>query len=353
MFTIALNWLSVLALGVGLAVEPAREAEILTLGPKMEEFLESRVPGRVSPLDRVQILVDALFDQEGLDFQYDAGRTLTARDTFLERTGNCLSFSMMFVAMARHLGLNARFQEVETVPNWTRRGQAILFTQHVNVLVRIGPRQYEVDLIPRVNQVRIGQRVISDNRAFAHFYNNTGVGHFAREHLQLAETYFQKALQADPQTAFVWTNLGVVQVASGNFKEAEESYLKALQIDGQHMTAMDNLGQLYRRLGQMDKAEHYAKKVQKFRAKNPYHHYRLGEAAYARDDFQEAIQHYREAVKLKFEEYRFHLALARAHAELGQVLEVEKNLQQAMKLAPEGVWESHYQGAIEKLLPTN
>ena len=45
--------------------------------------------------------------------------TRTASETFRARRGNCLSFSNMFVAMARDVGLDVQFQEVEIPPDWT------------------------------------------------------------------------------------------------------------------------------------------------------------------------------------------------------------------------------------------
>ena len=38
----------------------------------------------------------------------------------------------MFVAMARHMGIDGRFQEVDIPPDWTAEGSAFVLSRHVN-----------------------------------------------------------------------------------------------------------------------------------------------------------------------------------------------------------------------------
>ena len=63
--------------------------------------------------------------------------TRTASDTFHDRQGNCLSFTMLFVGLARAAGLTANYQSVEVPPTWANDGQVVI-ASHVNAVVRTG-----------------------------------------------------------------------------------------------------------------------------------------------------------------------------------------------------------------------
>ncbi len=49
-----------------------------------------------------------------------------------------MSFTNMFLSMARYVGLNASFQEVKVPPDWTRRGDSFVLSRHINVNVDLG-----------------------------------------------------------------------------------------------------------------------------------------------------------------------------------------------------------------------
>ena len=67
--------------------------------------------------------------------------TLTASEAFHTRRGNCLTFSNMFVAMARYAGLNAWYREVEIDPEWNSREDTLLVSLHVNAAARTAARK--------------------------------------------------------------------------------------------------------------------------------------------------------------------------------------------------------------------
>ncbi len=108
------------------AARPAESAppgvDIMALSPEIERFIEQRVKRGLPRSARVQELMDALFGKHGLDIAYGNLRTKTAVETFESRSGNCLSFTILFVALARHVGLEAHFQEVSEILSWDRRG---------------------------------------------------------------------------------------------------------------------------------------------------------------------------------------------------------------------------------------
>jgi tetratricopeptide (TPR) repeat protein len=334
------------------AVAPALpEQGPMDLSPEISQFLDQKVDRNLPQMERLQALVTAVFHSNDLHFVYYPA-TRAAEETFRERSGNCLSFTILFISMARHLGLDARFREVEIPPVWSKSGDFVNLSQHVNAAVFIGGQAFAIDVFPGVNPVEVGGQVVSDARGLAHFYNNKGVDELGKGNIQAGETYLRQALDADPTTVNVWINLGAAKARSGEPKEAEKYYRKALEIEPKNLAAMSNLANVCEVTGRAKEAQRLKDKVKEFIAKNPYHHYNLGLRAFDAGNYEEAITRYRKAIHLKAAEHNFYFALARAYGMLGQKTEAVANLQLAEKYASDAANKRRYAEKLELLKGT-
>lgn len=326
----------------------ALDEDPIAISEEMKDFLAARVAPALGPLDRLQLLVNLIFRDPEIRFSYDA-TTSSAAETFRRRSGNCLSYTNMLVAMARELGLRVHFREVEVPPTWTLQGRVVVMSSHVNVLAQIGGHNYVVDLFPELNRVTFGGRVISDQRARAHFLSNIGAEHLANGRNREAVELYRKALEHDSEVDFVWVNLGVALSISGEFQEAERAYRHALRISPENSLALSNLGRLYERMGDQQRAAAYEEKALKFRLRNPYYHYRLGEAALKEGHWDAAVIHFRRALDRKSEEHHFHFGLAQAYWNLGQVDKALRELEAARRFATDPTGEERYRRKLETL----
>ena len=99
----------------GAAAPDIVRADILAVTPEMSAFIDQYVePGQYASY-KLKRLLYALLGEGEFELVYDDS-TRTAASTFENRRGNCISFTNMFIAMARDLGLEARYQEVEIPP---------------------------------------------------------------------------------------------------------------------------------------------------------------------------------------------------------------------------------------------
>ncbi len=327
---------------------PLKDQTPLALNFEVQSFLDDRVNKDTDPLRRLESLVDAVFRDSELHFTYsDTNRT--ANETFTEQNGNCLSFTLLFVAMARHVGLDARFQEIEIAPTWTKTGIFISLNQHVNAAVIIDGLAYAIDVFPGVNRIELGIQIVPDKRGLAHFYNNRGVDEMGAGSYQQAETYLEKALETDSSFVSAWINLGALNGQLHRLAEAERCYRKALSLDSKNLAAMSNLANLCDKTGRTKEADRLQSKVRSFREKNPYHHYNLGQQALEEGRFQDAIDHYKKALKLKSREHNFHFGLARAFASLGNPEEAVHNLQLATKYTTDPSNKTRYSQKLQLL----
>jgi len=330
-------------------VEDSADADILELSPDMIQFLDEQVDRKENPYQQLKQLVYAVIGGGQFDLEYD-GSTLTAEETFHSRHGNCLSFTNMFVAMARRLGLRARYQEVEIPPNWSLAGQSFLISEHVNALVSFSNDDDAiVDFNYYGSESVFEMHVISDQRAFAHYYNNIGVDYMLADDTRNAYAHFRKSIRTDRTFSSVWVNLGNLHRRGGFPGYAEVAYLEALRVDRNNHMAMSNLANLYEFVGKPRLAEKYRSRVRRHRLANPYYRYQVANIAFNEGDYKTAIQHLKFAIHHLDDEDRFYFLLSLSYLMNGDKDEAQKWMKKAEAVAKDNESRKKYQHKMNLL----
>ena len=311
--------------------------EPLTLSTEMKQFVASRLGGSARDPERTWRLAYAMLDPWMFPFEYDPRVTLTAREAFRTRRGNCLTFSNLFIAMAREAGLEAWYREVEIPPEWNSVDDTLLVSMHVNAAVSDDGDTYVIDVSRREEKPGDRVRRLSDSEAEAQFYNNLGADALVANDLGLAHAYFRKAVATDPRQAYVWSNLGVVLRRNGQTADAMRAYETALQLEPDSTFALNNLYTIYDEDGMTEQAAKLQARVERNRRHNPYYLHHLAVLSAEQRDWQDAIAYSRRAIRLKKDEYRFHYTLAQIQFQAGDVAEARSNLAVARLLAPPSV----------------
>lgn len=302
------------------------ELDAMALSPEIIDYIETQVTDRSSDYRIVDRLQQLLFDPAYLNLQYDDQRTRTAVQTFADRQGNCLSVVSLYIAMARHFGVNAQYQTVKVRPSWDRRGEHLVLSQHINAIGRLDQNtQYVVDFTPEITLQQLTANRVSDLQGRALFFNNLGVESLIDNNLEKAVAYFRNALWIDPELSIVWNNIGSTYSRLGEKELAEYSYRKSFSLDRSNATAINNLVKFYTTRGDLETAQRYATAIERFNNSNPYFHYNLGNVAYAEGDFEMARMHYEHAIRRKDSEPDFFLALSKTYEMLG---DMEQSAQQ-------------------------
>jgi Flp pilus assembly protein TadD len=338
---------------LGIAPDPAAivdEDEVIAVSPEMREFLDDHVARTTGRILRLRQLASAIITEGTFGLQYDE-TTRTAAETFHARRGNCLSFSNMFVAMARQEGLKASFQEVETPPDWSFRDDAFVLNRHVNVLLDLGREgEHVVDFNMDDFRTSYDRRTISDARALAHYYNNVAVERMRTDDIASALTYFRRALDNDPSFSPAWTNLGTLYHRQGHGRYAEAAYLQALRADGRDLVAMSNLAGLYEERGDARRADRYRSRVQDHREHNPYYRFQLARAAFEARDYDGAIAHLKYAIRRNKNEDQFYFLLGMSYMKKGDENAARRWLSRAEEVAATDALKRRYADKIDILL---
>jgi len=318
------------------------ESDFLFLSDEMKSFLDSHIIKVMGQKERLYALIDSIFSRSSLNFEYSNNRTYTASESFKNRSGNCLSYTAMFVVMARYIGIEAHFQEVYDFSTWSKRGDLMVFNLHMNALVEVEGRRYEVDFdLSRERKLR-HTKLVSDLRAQAHYFNNVGAEALVSKNYDWAESLFRKAIGLDPKFSPPHTNLGLLFQYRNQLALAETLFKKAFQLDKHDYTAQVNLARLYKTQGRMKEAEKLLKHIQNHYKKNPFYHYSLGQEGFLNTKYKFAVRCFKRAIRLSPKEPEFYARLAAAYFKLKKFKAVEKYLKRARKLAVSSTQRSLY-----------
>ena len=339
---------------LGLGPEPpdvVGSDEVMALSDEMREFLENNVSHGAGAAVKVRQLAHAIISKNSFGLEYDE-TTRTAAETFRARRGNCLSFTFMFVVMARGVGLDASFQEVEIPPEWTFTGDTYVFNRHINIYFDLGMgRERVVDFNMDDFQTKYDMRIVSDERALAHYFNNVGAELLQHGELTAAFYAFRKAIAEDVR-GFppAWANLGTLYNRKGLPYHAEAAYLKALEIDGSNLIAMSNLTALYDLRGDAKQAARYRNRVNSHRQGNPYYRYQLARDAFFAENYGLAIDHLKYAVRKHKNEDRFCFLLGLTYLQMGDEKKSLQWIARAEELAKNDSLKNVYSSKIKRLM---
>ena len=320
----------------GAVLELPPPASPLTLPTRDEVFeLDADMRAFLTPLANIRdprhklLTLSELLEQHGMFSREYAEVTRTASDAFHDRQGNCLSFTMLFVGLAREAGLVANYQSVQVQPTWANDGQVVI-ASHVNAVVRTGfGEETVVDFNIRAATGDQVSRRISDTYALGLFYTNLGAEALLRGEYTASLSYLREAARVSPKIAGLWVNLGVLYSRRRHYEHAEAAYLRALEIDEDERSALANLVVVYDALGEPELAEAYRERVRGYRERNPYYHYAVATRAYEHQQFSEALVALRKALRLKPDEHEFYTLRGQALTAMGKSRDAEHSFERA------------------------
>lgn len=316
------------------AVSIETSGDIFALSPKALEFVDNATQHHTSSKDKIRALVNAIFSRTQLDLRYSATANTTAMETFEKRYANCLSLSIMTYAMVDYLGYKAVFQDVQIPEYWTIREGQTLLNAHVNLRVKLNRSQsiiIDFDPYPDISGIEV--KPITPDQLVASFYSNIAAEHLIQNNDVHAFAYLKAAIELAPKNEGLWLNLGAAYSRAGMPHLAIDAYKTALHLAPNFNSAYDNLSILYRKLGHSDKADEINAKMHLRRMRNPFYHMMLAEHALRETNPEEAVQHYKKALRLDRKPHEFHFGLAKAYSLLGDYKNAEKALKTAIKLA--------------------
>jgi tetratricopeptide (TPR) repeat protein len=287
---------------------------------------------RVDDAIRVQTLVDFMIADDGLALRYQEQPTYGIAESFALRRVNCLSFTMMFIAMARASGIKAFAQASDDALSMRMQDGTLFRATHVNVGVLIDGARHSVDVGWRGVAAGREPRRISDARTVALLHNNHAVERLLQGESAAASEAIAAGLALDASSATIWSNAGVVHARARRSADAERAYLRALSLQRDHVGALANLVGFHRANGNAALVAAYEKRLNRAQARDPFSQFLLGHSRLEAGATADAIVHYRRAIRMLPDEPQFHRGLAEAYQALGDLTAAERARERASRL---------------------
>ena len=342
-------------LGENIDVSDIRTDGILALDEEMRDYVAAKVGNDPQARSRLAKLVRGLIDDGFLTLEYDPNVTHSAMETFQSRQGNCLSFSILFAALAREADLDATFQMVDIPPSFLKDGETVLLNNHINIRVE-GIRRdinfagdYVVDFNTAEYNGNYDTRKVDDDYAIALYFSNLAVESMGAGATRDAFRYLRKGIETDPQVAGLWVNLGVLYSRNDHYEMAERAYRQALSIQASNKSALVNLASALQKLGREEEAARYLKKVAYYRERNPYYHSYRAQTAYQEGRLDDAMTHVAAAIRLKKDEHQFYFLRGLIHQQMKEYELAARDYRKARDTAEKAQLVSGYERKLQAL----
>lgn len=182
--------------------------------------LDEQVGRGGTPTERVTRLRRWL--HEGANaFHHDPTLTIDARSALRERRGGCMTHAILFVTLARHLGIEAYYVHALTAREFADRDDGLVAMTHVAIGFEDGGAEHVLDVWMPVDDWRLVRyKRIADSTALALYYSNLAVEDLRAGRLRRAERQLRFLAAKTPDVAEVWSNLVAVLVRARRYSDA-------------------------------------------------------------------------------------------------------------------------------------
>lgn len=311
------------------AMAAARPAQAVATELEAPRELVAALPPRAADrhlptMARVQAIVDFMTGDDGLALRYREQPTTGIAESYARREVNCVSFTLMFVALARASGIRAHAQASDDVLAAGVLDDMVYRVTHMNAGVEVDGQVVSVDVGWREVVAERDPGRIPDARAVALLHNNRAVEALLQGDIAMATVEIESALALDPSNATSWSNAGVVHARDGHPDMAERDYLQALKLRRNHIGALGNLVGLYRARGDDASADAWQARLERARAADPFSQFLLAEQSMASGAYGDAVAHYLRAIRLLPREPVFFRGLAGAYRRSGDAMAAQR-----------------------------
>lgn len=258
-----------------------------------------------SPKGEANAIIMKIIGSNSLNVVYDQSSNLTAYEVIIQRSANCISYTNLFVAMARAMGLEAVFVDVTQQIEFGSDQYFNYQEGHICAGVKEGERLFLFDFVYNSKNYK-RFKVIDDFEAIANFMTILGVDNDEKflktgnnEFKDRALYYHTAALTLSPKFTRAMNNLAVMYLRDGNLDSAQTLLEQALDIDDTLNIARFNLAEIYIRRGHPNLAKKLLLKNLDIAPADPYTYHRLGQIYFSQKNLEEAESMFKRAIGFK------------------------------------------------------
>jgi tetratricopeptide (TPR) repeat protein len=325
----------------------------LALSPKTVEEVQGQVGFWGTDTERMRRLMRYLVDDDRVHFQYALNHSLTAQEAYEERRGDCVAYTNLYVALARALGISARFARLSERPAFYDRDDALYVSTHMAVTARAQFGTLLVDFSHERSTPEVDRfEDTNDEDAFALYYNNVAMDAFVKGDSEGAERTLRFFVQERPKLQELWANLGIVLMHEGRFKDALGLDLSALKRFPENLRLYTHAAEAAHAAGQEELAQSLLAKAVALPGSDPAFLFDRGLALYSHQSYQKAAEDFRHAARSLPNNVVILTWMVRAFLAAGDSQEGLKTYHRLARVAPQSHWLSQLQAQFPWLSGT-
>jgi len=318
----------------GLDRVPAELRDQVQIPYELDETTLTEIQKVLSPAGsekrRTELIVSFIFT--GLELEYVLTPTRNANETFVSRSGNCLSFVNLFVGIARHQRLNPFYVEVEDYQRWTYSEGVVISRGHIVAGMNVDGELSTFDFLPYRPKGYRDFDPIDDVTAMSHFFNNLGAEALLEGDTETARDKLRIAYALAPDFEKAINNLAVVYLRTGETQEALDLLERGLGLHPDSVPLLSNQARALQELGELGRATEIFNQIEAVNQSNPYFYIYRGELALSQGDTQTALNYMRQALRTDSEVPEVHLGLVKVFLAVGDMQRAQHHLERALRL---------------------
>ncbi|HEX4597819.1 MAG TPA: tetratricopeptide repeat protein [Burkholderiaceae bacterium] len=329
--------------------------DVFALTEPMQRYLKTDIARQLRRQGALTGLIDALYRERQLKLEYDGSMTRNAGEAFDARAGNCLSLVIMTAAFAQQLGLQVDFHEAGIDQMWSRNGNLLVGSGHVNVTLgasqnnpfnRVAENSLTIDFLPSEEVAGLRTREIPQETVVAMYMNNKSVEALEGGQLDEAYGWARAAMRRRPGFASSYNTLGVVYLRHGDLEQAARVLRYALENWPANNVMISNLAGVLERMGDEAGAAQLRTRLAQIDPHPPYYFFDLGREAMQRGDYQQARSLFAKEVARADYNHEFHFWLGVAYYDLGDLERARHQILEAMERSQTRGDHNRYQGKL-------
>ncbi len=292
----------------------------------------------------------------GFDYK---GDTYTAQQALEKNAGNCLSLALVTGALAKLVGLELDYQQVDSAPVYRMQNNLLMLSSHVRTKVYDPSFKPEKDILylsrpgvvidylpargDRYGAKRTEQDVI------AMFYQNQAAEALVNNQLTLAYQLSRRALQHGQLNPGSLNSLAVAYSRAGLIDESAQTYAYARERGATSLELLDNYRKLLLRQGKRAEAAEIAVQLGNVDDANPYNWLSLAEGFFAEGKVHYALENYLKAQQLAPYLEESYLGLAKSYHAMGKLVKASEALEKAIALSYQTRQRQLYEAKLSTL----
>lgn len=293
-----------------------------------------RIAGIGDDKERLRRLQAALLDRSAFAFEYESVSTFTASEALALHRGNCVSFTNLFIAFGRALGVPLQAGLLFRRARSEREGDLVMVYNHMVAVLSGGHVDTIYDFNRTSNETMSDLLRIDDLAVAAISASNLGIEALRKGDFAKASVLLERATKLDPTLPDLLSNLGIVKWRQGDTDGALAAFRRGLDLDPHRPALLHNLAALYVGQGKPTEAR-AALAAANAREASPFLFVVQGDLELAGGNAKGALRAFRRAHRRSPTLVEPLIGIARAERMLGNVAAARRALRKAAKLRPE------------------